>query len=218
MRTTLSPYKYKQLALESLRNSLRLLKDAIALYKMGSYPTAFQLAVLSMEEYAKAKWVDHVYYSSITNTGLPTEEEEQLWLRLLYSHPNKQEAFLGSEYFMFSPNLYLAASSGQLERKKQAASYVGLPRKGKYIDVNARVSLPTSLTQVDAKQIISLVVREIKDVYKLIERNGQYFGIESLDEVITSHEAMFAFSWRYSSGFKSIKYKTSLLKNTKNNS
>ena len=79
MRTTLSVRKYKQLALESLRNSLRLLKDAISLYGLGSYPTAFQLAVLSMEEYSKAKWVDHVYYSSITNEGLPAAAGEQEW-------------------------------------------------------------------------------------------------------------------------------------------
>jgi AbiV family abortive infection protein len=206
-RTTLSARKYKQLALESLRNSLRLLKDAISLYRISSYPTAFQLAVLSMEEYAKAKWVDHVYYSSITNTGLPCEENEQSWLRLLYFHPEKQEAFLGSEYFEFSPSLLRAVTTGHLERKKQAATYVGLPKKGKTIDVNARVSLPSSVTQADAKQMISVVAREIKDVYKLIERNDQYFGIESLDEVLTSHEAMFVFAWRHTSGLKSGRYR-----------
>lgn len=206
-RTTLSPRKYKQLALESLRNSLRLLKDAISLYKIGSYPTAFQLAVLSMEEYAKAKWVDHVYYSSITNTGLPCEVDEQSWLRLLYLHPEKQEFFLGREYFEFSPNLLLAITTGHLERKKQVATYVGLPKNGKTIDVNARVSLPNSVTQADAKQMISVVAREIKDVYKLIERNDHYFGIESLDEVLTSHEVMFVFTWRHTSGLKSHRYR-----------
>src|SRR5665213_1434991 len=161
MRTTLSSYKYKRLALESLRNSLRLLKDAISLYRIGSCPTAFQLAVLSMEEYAKAKWVDHVYYTSITNTGLPREaEDEQPWLRLLYSHPEKQEGFFASEYFEFSPRLLVAVSEGDLERRKQAATYVGLPKRGKHVNVNARLSLPTSTSQVDAKQMISVVARE----------------------------------------------------------
>ena len=208
MRTTLSARKYKQLALESLRNSLRLLKDAIALYKIGSYPTAFQLAVLSMEEYAKSKWVDHVYYTSITNTGLPCEADEQSWLSLLYSHPGKQQAFLGREYFEFSPNLLSAATDGRLERRKQAATYVGLPKRGKQVDVNARVSLPSSVTQADAKQMISVVAREIKDVYKFVEQNDQYFGIESLDEVVTSHEAMFVFAWPHTSGLKSRRYRT----------
>jgi AbiV family abortive infection protein len=207
MRTTLSARKYKQLALESLRNSLRLLQDAIALYKINSYPTAFQLAVISIEEYAKAKWVDHVYYTSITNTGLPCAADEQSWLRLLYSHSEKQAAFLGRDYFEFSPNLLRAATEGCIELRKQAATYVGLPKRGKQVDVNARVSLPSSVTQAEARQMISVVVREIKDVYKLIEKNDQYFGIEALDEVVISHEAMFAFAWPHSSGLKSRRYR-----------
>lgn len=207
MRTTLSARKYKQFALESLRNSLRLLKDAISLYEIGSYPSAFQLAVLSMEEYAKARWVDHIYYESMTNTGLPCEELEQHLLSLMYSHTEKHGAFLGREYFEFSPNLLRAATEGHLERRKQAATYVGLPRTRKRVNVNARVSLPSSIKQADAKQMISVVAKEIKDVYKLIERNDQYFGIESLDEVVTSHEAMFVFGWRHKSGLKSPRFR-----------
>jgi AbiV family abortive infection protein len=208
MRTTLSPYKYKRLALESLRNALRLLKDAISLYGIGSYPTAFQLAVLSMEEYAKAKWVDHVYYASITNTGLPRDaEDEQPWLRLLYLHPEKQEGFFAREYFEFSPALLAAVRQGDLERRKQAATYVGLPKRGKQVNVNARLSLPTSTTQADARQMISVVVREVKDVYRLIDRSDGYFGIDSLDEVVTSHEAMFVFTWRHKSRLKSRRFR-----------
>jgi AbiV family abortive infection protein len=207
MRTTLSARKYKQLALESLRNSLRLLKDAISLYALGSYPSAFQLAILSMEEYAKARWVDHIYYESMTNTGLPGEEFEQSLLSLMYSHTEKHRAFLW-EYFEFSPNLLRAAMDGHLERRKQVATYVGLPKTRKRVNVNARVSLPSSIKQADAKQMISIVAKEIKDVYKLIERNDQYFGIESLDEVVTSHEAMFVFKWRHKSGLKSPRFRS----------
>ena len=206
MRTTLSARKYKQLALESLRNSLRLLKDAISLYEIGSYPSAFQLAVLSMEEYAKARWVDHIYYESLTNTGLPCEELEQELLNLMYSHTEKHGAFFW-EYFEFSPNLLRAAKEGKLERRKQAATYVGLPKTRKRVNVNARVSLPSSIKQADAKQMISIVAKEVKDVYRLLEKNDQYFGIESLDEVITSHEAMFVFAWRHRSGLKSPRFR-----------
>jgi len=207
MRVTLSARKYKQLAIESLRNSLRLLKDAIALYDLGSYATAFQLAVLSMEEYAKAGWVNHVYWSSITNTGLPGVQDEQAWLKVLYLHPEKQQAFLWNEYFEFSPALHQAAKSGDLERRKQRSTYVGLPRRGKFIDVNARVSLPTSTSQADAKQLISLVASEIKVAYKLIIQNDIYFGVDGMDDVITSHEAMFVFAWRHRSGLKSCRFR-----------
>jgi AbiV family abortive infection protein len=208
MRTTLSARKYKQLALESLRNSLRLLKDAMSLYQIGSYPSAFQLAVLSMEEYAKARWVDHIYYESLTNTGMPCEELEQKLLKSMYSHTEKHGAFLW-EYFEFSPNLLRAAREGELEQKKQAATYVGLPKTRKRVDVNTRISLPSSIKQADAKQIISLVTIEFKGVYRLLEENDQYFGIESLDEVVMSHEAMFVFTWRHRSGLKSKRFRSS---------
>ena len=124
-------------------------------------------------------------------------------LALLYLHPDKQQAFLWQEYFEFSPALHQAAKNGDLERRKQRATYVGLPKRGKLIDVNARVSLPTATTQADARQLISLVASEIKGVYRLITKNDSYFGVEGMDDVITSHEAMFVFSWRHRSGLKS---------------
>lgn len=212
-RATLSAYKYRRLALESLRNSLRLLRDAIALHGMGSFPTAFQLAVLSMEEYAKAKWIDHVYYTSITNKGLPSDpKDEQGWLRLLYLHEKKQAAFLWREQFDFSPKLLKACEDGSLDRRKQAATYVGLPKRGKAVDVNARISLPASVREPEARRMISLVAKEVRDVYRLIDGNGAYFGIEALDEVIVSHEAMCVFKWPHISGLKSRRFANATLK------
>ena len=63
--------------------------------------------------------------------------------------------------------------------------------------------------QADAKQMISIVAKEIKGVYRLLEKNDQYFGIESLDEVVMSHEAMFVFTWRHRSGLKSPNFRSS---------
>jgi bacillopeptidase F (M6 metalloprotease family) len=112
------------------------------------------------------------------------------------------------EYFEFSPKLLKAASNGSLERKKQTATYVGLPKKGKKVDVNARVSTPQAIRQGDARQMISLVAREVRDVYRLIERADSYFSIEELDEVVISHEAMCAFAWKHGSGLKSVRFRT----------
>lgn len=105
MRTRLSPYKFKRLAKESLRNALRLHSDLILLFISGSFPSAFQLSVLTMEELAKAQWVDHYYYSSVTNEGFPDADFEQEWLSLLYFHPEKQLAFVARNIFEFSPKL-----------------------------------------------------------------------------------------------------------------
>jgi hypothetical protein len=84
---------------------------------------------------------------------------------------------------------------------------VGLPKKGKKVDVNARVSTPQVIRQGDAKQMISLIAREVRDVYRLIERSDSYFFIEELNEVLTSHEAMCAFAWKHGSGLKSVRFR-----------
>ena len=119
MRKTLSPYKFKRLAAESLRNSLRLHGDAILLYLHHSYPSAFQLSVLSLEELAKAKSVAHYYYSEITNGGLSKNEKfEQDWLFLLFSHTWKQSSFVARDMFDYSPKLVRFIHAKELELKK----------------------------------------------------------------------------------------------------
>lgn len=51
----LSKYKFKKLAEESLRNALRLHYDAMLLFSHASYPSAYHLSVLSLEELSKAE-------------------------------------------------------------------------------------------------------------------------------------------------------------------
>ncbi|MEZ0208689.1 MAG: AbiV family abortive infection protein [Candidatus Paceibacterota bacterium] len=125
----LSVYKFKRLAVESLKNTLRLHADSIYLFKSGSYPSAFQLAVLALEELSKAQWVEHYYYSSLTNEGFPNIEFEQEWLSLLYSHPKKQYNFVARDLFNLSPKLDRFIKIKKLEEKKQQAVYVGLEEK-----------------------------------------------------------------------------------------
>lgn len=207
-RTTLSARKYKRLAVEALRNSLRLFKDAQTLFATASWPTAFQLTVLAIEEFAKARWVDHVYYSSITNTGLPSEQLEQETLRPLYLHQPKQEWYLRDGYFDFSPKLHREVKSGLLDRRKQEATYVSLPKRGKRVDVNARVSVPDRIKEAETKQLMSLFAKELREVYKLLELNETYFGIEEMDAVVMSHEFAPAFTWEHKrSGLKSPRFR-----------
>jgi AbiV family abortive infection protein len=103
---TLTPKKLKRLVTESLRNSLRLHADATLLYTHDSYPSAFQLAILALEELAKAKTLGHYYYSNETN-GRPGRQRdepfEQELLLALYSHTWKQFAFVGRDEFEYSP-------------------------------------------------------------------------------------------------------------------
>lgn len=212
-RATLSKRRYERLGVEALRNSLRLFKDAQTLYDVGSWPTAYQLTVLAIEEYAKALWVNHVYWSSITNNGFPDEALEQEILKRLYSHQPKQEWYLRDHYFSYSPTLVQKVETGLLDRRKQDATYVGLPKRGKRVDVNARLSVPWSVKEAEAKQLMSLFAKELRRVYKALECRECYFGIAGMDEVVTSHEYIPAFAWQHKrSGLRSERFRKGNIK------
>jgi len=199
----LSVYKFKRLAVESLKNTLRLHADSIYLFRFGSYPSAFQLSVLALEEFSKAKWVEHYYWSSVTNEGFPDFEFEQEWLSLLYSHPKKQYNFVARDMFDFSPKLVRFIEDKKLEEKKQQAVYVGLERKGKHVDTMSRISTPGRIKEADAKKIISLVNQEFVDIFNTIEQCDTYFGIPEMDELIFPDKRQFLFAWPHRSGLKS---------------
>lgn len=206
MRSTLSPYKFKRLAKESLRNSLRLHMDSMLLHINGSYPSAFQLAVLTLEELSKAKWVSQYYYSSITNEGFPDAEFEQVWLSLLYSHMQKQYAFVARDIFDYSPKFVHFIQTKALDLKKQQATYVGLGRVGKKIDVTGRISTPDRIKEKDSKQLITLLNDEYLEIYGKVCSDDGYFGIEEVDAVINPDEHQFLFAWPHKSSLKGHRF------------
>lgn len=172
------------MASEALRNSLRLHFDAILLFENGSYPSAFQLAVLALEEFGKATWIEHYVFISETNEGYPDEAFEQEWLSLLYKHPEKQGAFLRQEIFDYSPAFADLVKNRKLEEKKQQAVYVGLSRTRRGVDITSRVSTPRRIRQKDARQIISLVNAEFLEVCKrLADDDDMHFDIAAMDDV-----------------------------------
>ncbi|WP_426169183.1 AbiV family abortive infection protein [Pseudoduganella sp. R-34] len=199
----LSKYKWKKLGAESLRNALRLHQDSISLFHLESYPSAFQLSVLALEEFAKAKWVEHYYYSCITNDGFPDTEFEQDWLKLLYIHSEKQFGFVARDMFEYSPNLVNALRRGELERRKQQAVYVGFDRDKKLIKTEGRISLPSRIKPQDAKRMISWINAEFLFARKLLEFHESYFGIEAMDGILLSPAADFLAEWPFKSRMRS---------------
>jgi AbiV family abortive infection protein len=209
MKEGLSHYKFVKIAVESLRNSLRLHFDAILLFENKSYPSAFQLSVLSLEEFAKAKWVHHYIWSSLTNTGYPNAEFEQKWLKLLYKHPEKQWAFMARQVMHYSPKFTEFIKKRGLEEKKQNATYVGLSRSKGKIDTSSRVSLPTRIKEKDAQQLISLINSEYLEIIRIMDIQERYFDVEGMDDVISSEVRSKLAAWPYKSGLKSRRWSNS---------
>ncbi|MFH2133646.1 MAG: AbiV family abortive infection protein [Pseudomonadota bacterium] len=202
----ISKYKLVRIATESLRNSLRLHFDAVLLFNNGSYPSAFQLSVLSLEEFAKAKWVEHYVWSSETNEGYPQHELEQSWLKLLYQHPEKQMAFIGREIFSYSPKFADFIKKRGLEEKKQNSVYVGLSRSKGMIDTTSRISIPTRIKKKDALQMISLVGFEFLEICQRIELEESYFSIAQMDAIFDYGIYQNLLKWPYRTGLKSERW------------
>ena len=199
----LSKYKFKRLAIESLRNAIRLHFDSMSLFKIESYPSAFQLSVLALEEFSKAKWLEHYIYSSETNEGYPDAVFEQEWFKLLYRHPEKQWAFIARDLTDFSPRFSALIEDRKLEEKKQNATYVGLPRiKGK-VDVHGRISVPTKVKSTDAKQLISFVNSEFLIICWRIHDDDFYFDVSGMDDVFDDPIFKRLLSWPHKSRIRS---------------
>jgi hypothetical protein len=103
-----------------------------------------------LEEFAKAKWVEHCYYSSVTNSGFPGAVTEQGWLKLLYIHLEKQYAFVARDMFEYPPALVDFLKIGKLERRKQQAVYVGLERGRKNVDYRGKSRAAVSRATITA--------------------------------------------------------------------
>lgn len=206
MKEGVSHYKLVKIAVESLKNSLRLHFDAVHLFENESYPSAYQLSVLALEEFAKAKWVEHYIYSSLTNNGYPDAEFEQKWLKLLYQHPEKQWAFMAREIWDYSPKLADFIKSRGLEEKKQNATYVGLSRSKGKVDTSSRVSLPTRIKEKDAQQLISLINNEYLEIIGLIESQEWYFDVEGMDDVLSPEVKSKLEAWPYKTCLKSRRW------------
>jgi AbiV family abortive infection protein len=199
----ISRYKFKRLATESLRNTIRLHFDSILLYENGSYPSAFQLSVLSLEEFSKANWIDHYIWSSETNEGYPDEKFEQEWLKLLYLHPKKQWNFVAKETDDYSPNFITQIKNRELEEKKQNATYVGLSRSKGKVNTASRISTPWKIKQKDARQVISIVNDELLSICSRISDDEFYYeGANEMNDVFDHKIWEKLLKWPHKSGLK----------------
>lgn len=216
MREQLTEYKFRRIATEAFKNGLRLHFDSILLFKNKSFPSAFQLSVLALEEFSKSHWVEHYYYSSAVNDNFPDKDFEQGWLNLLYFHPKKQKAFFGWGMSRdYSSKFIKMIENGELELKKQKATYVGLKKQRKVVNVNGKISLPTQITELDAKQLISLLNDYLKDQFEMKRYYEFHFDIAEKDALLTDELHHELSKWKHRSGLKRTPSFARLLKNSR---
>lgn len=203
MKKKITIYKLKKLATESLKNGLRLHFDSIYLYRNKSYASSLQLSILALEEISKSDWIEHYYYSSITNTGLPDVDFEQKWLKLLYIHTKKHSAFVGWGICnQYRESFVNSLRSGEIDQLKQAATYVGLDRINGSIDTKGRIMTPSKIKAQDARKMISVINDYLLDVCERKEFREFAYDIEEKDAVLDEITVLRIKQWGHNSGLR----------------
>lgn len=207
MKKPITKYKFKKLATESFKNGLRLHFDSIYLYRNRSYPSALQLSILALEEITKSYWIEHYYYSSITNEGFPDIEFEQSWLKLLYIHTKKHQAFVGWGWSeQYCESFVNSLRTGEIDKLKQTATYVGLERTNRIIDTKGRISTPNKIKLKDARKMISVINDHLLDRCETKEYNGYAYDIEEKDNVLDEIVILRLNNWGHRSGLRKKKH------------
>jgi len=206
-KKNISFYKLERLAQLALKNAIRLHFDSILLYKNKSYPSAFQLSVLALEELGKAKELEIYYFHSKFDSGSMAPKEEEKYLGLYFSHQWKQKAFVARELFDFSPAYVKLIEGKKLEWKKQKATYVGLKlTKGK-VDFSSRIHTPFSFSSKDSKQQISLINDALLDMCDFNMQQDSIFWIEGMNDIVSNNlYHRLKKNWKFRSQLKSRRW------------
>jgi len=149
--------KIRRIAIASFKNAVRLHEDAILLFKKERIPSALLMSALSIEEIGKYFMCEEVWWLNRTG-GIWSIEDVQQFLRGVYSHTSKQSWFAGQVDSPFvSKPLLKILQTGELENIKQKATYVGMPRKGKNINFDKRLTSPKQTSRHRAEDFITMV-------------------------------------------------------------
>lgn len=152
-----SKNKLARMEILAFKNGLRLHFDAIQLFRLKSYPSAYFLSVLALEEFGKAEAIAHfLFYWAESSLS---EEQLQEWFGALYKHPFKHHAFYRGRLPMGSLKRLQSALDkvGMIEMLKQSSVYVGLPRNKKLVNLKGKINNPFKVTRAKATQQITVV-------------------------------------------------------------
>lgn len=153
----ISLYKVDKMAGLSFENGLRLHFDSILLFKNKSYPSAYFLSVLAIEEIGKAFLIEDFLWHSLCDGRMEKQWEEKS-LELMYSHTAKQSSFAYSfESPIATRRFFKSLYKGELEILKQNSVYVGLARDKRKVNLKSRINNPLKIDQMKAQKQITNV-------------------------------------------------------------
>lgn len=113
----------------------------------------------------------------------------QQFLRGGYSHTSKQSYFAGHVDSPFvSKQLIGILQTGELENIKQKATYVGMPRKGKNINFDKRLTSPKQTSRHRTEDFITMVNDFIIELAVGIRKGFYGLDIYEIDDWLAEPE------------------------------
>ena len=180
--------KIERIASASFKNAVRLHEDAILLFENGRIPSALQMSALSIEEIGKYFMFEDVWWNNRVG-GIWSIEDMQRFLRGGYSHTSKQSWFAGHVDSPFvSKQLIRILHAGELENIKQKATYVGMPRKGKDINFDKRLTSPKQSSRYRTEDFITMVNDYIIELAVGIRKRFYSLDIYEIDDWLAKPE------------------------------
>ena len=85
--------KISKLVVLTLENAVRLHFDSILLFENESYPSAYFLSILALEELGKVTLLENFIYHSETSQAYSKREDQQEYLDSIFKHQLKQKVF-----------------------------------------------------------------------------------------------------------------------------
>ena len=177
-------------------HALQLHEDLIHLWERGSYGSALALSVLAAEEIGKYVLLEELVYRAIIGSSwYTTKDEQREYLQKMYDHRTKQTQF-GQQAEMSIPAALLEhVYGGGLERDKQRALYVGLPRRGKSIDMDARVIAPQYTGKKQAARQITTVSDTLLVLAVGTAKGYQFLDLDEVHDMMTLRLARALREW-----------------------
>jgi AbiV family abortive infection protein len=116
--------KLTRMCILCYKNSIRLHNDSILLFKNGSYPTAYAISIIALEEMGKYMAVSHGLFYGWFETGQEDKFINEV-LNATYDHRSKQRSFLNYVWFdSFTKDIALLAEK-DIDYKKILEQIIG---------------------------------------------------------------------------------------------
>lgn len=202
METKVNLHKISKMEELAFENAIRLHKDSAVLFKNKSYPSAFFLSVLAMEEFGKAIIFSDMVFNSLISgprtsiRNFPVDFFGIKSIEGIYQHRLKQSRFasIASEFStgipMLPQKLWEGVESGKIEYLKQMALYVGLPRKNGAINLKGKISTPKIFSRQNAMRQITAVNDYLIDLISGIIEGSYSYDNENIEKKILNRRLL----------------------------